>query len=230
MAIPASHFGRLAVGMAPGKGTAFGQKGFSQPGLYYWEVTPLTLDADGVCASQSPTAAGALTLDGALVTSGVAIFDVPRCVSITSAGNDTGDTFTIEGADYYGQTQHHTMIGGDSVAVVSTKAFSKVTAVRTSGASASTVTVGTADTFGAPYVMGRRGKTSIYWNGTLLTSNSGFVAAVTSTPTIGTGDVRGTIAVQSAADAAKPLEVWILIPDTSLEDSDAVFGKTPYYA
>ena len=44
-------------------------------------VTPDVLDADGIAASQTVTGAGtAFSLNGALVSGGVAIMDVPRCI------------------------------------------------------------------------------------------------------------------------------------------------------
>ena len=58
-------------------------------------VGPLdAADDNGIAQSQTTAGAADLTLNGALVSGGVATFDSPRQVIITSAGNDTGVTFT----------------------------------------------------------------------------------------------------------------------------------------
>ena len=59
-------------------------------------VGPLdAADDNGIAQSQTTAGAADLTLNGALVSGGVATFDSPRQVIITSGGNDTGVTFTI---------------------------------------------------------------------------------------------------------------------------------------
>ena len=64
-------------------------------------VGPLAAaDADGICASQTPLAAGALTINGALATGGVATIAVPARITITSAGNDSTNTFVVVGTDH----------------------------------------------------------------------------------------------------------------------------------
>ena len=75
--------------------------------------------------------------------------------------------------------------------------------------SASTVSVGTADVFGFPLRADAFAYVPIYWNNTLITASTGFVAAVTTDPaTVSTGDVRGTYAVQTASDDTKKLQVF----------------------
>ena len=99
--------------------------------------------ANNVCASQSASGAGALTLNGASVAGGVAyIFGQP--VTVTSAGNDSGITFTIVGLGADGYSSASETITGSNTSIVATKTiFHQVTSVTVSGATASTVTVGT---------------------------------------------------------------------------------------
>lgn len=101
--------------------------------------------ATGIATSQSGTANTKLTLNGSLVTSGVATLDsggAARRVIITSAGNDAGITFTIAGTDRYGRPQTEVLTGTAGVAQ-STKDFATVTSITPSGNTASTVTSGT---------------------------------------------------------------------------------------
>lgn len=107
-----------------------------------------TFDADSICASQSPGAAGNMTLNGAAVnsTSGAAVAYIPLSrVYITSAGNDSGLTFTVYGTIFSlsGPVSVVETVTGANTNVVSTsKQFQTVTRVAISGASAAAVTVG----------------------------------------------------------------------------------------
>ena len=118
---------------------------------FKFTVTPDVLDADGVAASQTVTGAGtAFVLNGALVSGGVAIFDVPRCVQ---AAWTNAAYITITGKDEYGNTIVEVSATGTSH--YGTKAFAKVTSVTTS-ATITSATVGTSDTIGLPFFLPSR--------------------------------------------------------------------------
>lgn len=107
-------------------------------------VGPLAAaDADGICLSQTPGAAGALTLNGALVSGGVAVLDAARRVLITAAGNESAKTFTITGRSYNGQTQSETVTGPNATTAQSVLDYKTVTSVVISAAAAGAITVGT---------------------------------------------------------------------------------------
>ena len=74
--------------------------------------------ANGVCLAQAVAGAGALTLNGSLVTGGVGVFDVARRVVTASTGADAGVILTIVGTDRYGnsQTEAVTMVSSPAVA------------------------------------------------------------------------------------------------------------------
>lgn len=96
-----------------------------------------TADTAGVAASQSPSGAGNLTLVSSTVT-----LTPPRFVTITSAGNDTGVTFTITGTRPGGGTQSEVVTGANVGAATSTLTFGTVTSIAISGASAAAVQAG----------------------------------------------------------------------------------------
>lgn len=98
---------------------------------------------NGICESQSASGAQALTLNGSLVTGGVATMDVARRVLVSSTGNDSGITFTVAGGDRYGQPISEVVSGTNAASAYTRQDFLTVTSVRTSGATASSVTVGT---------------------------------------------------------------------------------------
>src|SRR5690554_6062552 len=62
--------------------------------------SPEQADADGVCETQSLNAGIDADLDGALVSDGVAVFDVPR--NVVAAWTGTA-VLTVTGEDQYGQ-------------------------------------------------------------------------------------------------------------------------------
>jgi hypothetical protein len=97
---------------------------------------PSAVDNDGVAEEQSPGEAGDLTLDGADVTEGVATFDVPRKVTITSDTLNTGITLTVVGTDENGDAQTEADITGPGAGatVTTTGWFSTVIQVSVSGA------------------------------------------------------------------------------------------------
>lgn len=100
--------------------------------------------ADGICQSQKPLAAGALTLNGSLVVSGVAVLDVARRVLIGSDADDSTHTFTITGTDRYGNTQSERLAGPASPATVySVLDYKTVTSVTIDAAATGNITVGT---------------------------------------------------------------------------------------
>lgn len=103
-------------------------------------------DDDGICASQSAAGAGNLTINGLLASGGVATLTgagMARQVVITSADDDSGITFTITGTGPNGQSISETVAGPDTTTATTTNYFRTVTQVAVSGATASTVTVGT---------------------------------------------------------------------------------------
>ncbi len=107
-------------------------------------VGPLTaLSANGIALSQSLAGAGALTLNGAYATGGVATLPQPRRVGIASAGNDSGLIWTIVGTDRAGSPISETLAGTNIGTAQSVLDYLTVTSISSSGATASTVTAGT---------------------------------------------------------------------------------------
>lgn len=201
--------------------------------------------ATTVWASGTVIPVGALAIDGApgLVSFGtnseagnytfISMYDptksVARNIRITSGGNDSGITFTVNGYDLYGYPQSETITGANAGIAAGKKAFKFVTSVVQSAAVASTMSVGTGDVFGFPMLTSFWGDQSVVWNNGNIAANTGYLAAdVTSPATATTGDVRGTYAVQSASDGTKRLMMYV---NTSVNNialgSVGLFGVTP---
>lgn len=110
---------------------------------------PLTGDADGIATAQTLAQAGALTLDGDSVISqasspynGMALLDPPRRITITSAGDDSGITFTIRGRDRADRLIEEVIQGVREDAAVSAYVYKAVESVEASAASDDDVEVG----------------------------------------------------------------------------------------
>lgn len=102
-----------------------------------------TADADGIAQAQNPAGAGNLTLNGALVTAGVAQLGVARRVLITAAADESDRTFTITGTDWFGNAQVEAITGPNATTVYTNSDFLTVTSVATSGAGSGNIEVGT---------------------------------------------------------------------------------------
>lgn len=110
--------------------------------LHTLTISMVAAVANGIAQSQSP-AAGAITLNGSLVVSSVAIMDVARRVVLTSGGNDSGITFTVTGTDRYGRAQSETVVGANAGSVSTRNDFLTVSAITHTGSVASTIISGT---------------------------------------------------------------------------------------
>lgn len=107
-------------------------------------VGPLaTAAANNICLSQTPAAAGALTLNGALVVGGVAILDTPRRILLTTNANETAKTFTVVGTIDGFTSQTEVITGVTSSTATSVLDYKTVTSITVSAATAGAVTFGT---------------------------------------------------------------------------------------
>mgnify|MGYP001052329358 CR=1 FL=1 len=108
----------------------------------YITADTVVLDADGITTSASLSGAGTLTINGTLASTGTVTLSSGRQVTITSAGNDTGVTFTVTGTDVNGAAQTEAITGASGAAATSTKYFKTITEIANSAASAGAVTAG----------------------------------------------------------------------------------------
>lgn len=110
-------------------------------------VGPLAAaSANNIALSQTPVSGTALTLNGALVTGGVAVLDTPRRVLLTFGVEASARTMVVTGTGRTGQVQSETLAvasgGGATIATVLD--YKTVTSMVPAGAGYSAaVTVGT---------------------------------------------------------------------------------------
>ena len=95
---------------------------------------------------------GAVTLDGALVTNGVAYLGDPRRVLVTTAGAESGKTMTITGTDANGNVQSDTVDLPNASTVYTALDFLTVTGITISATAAGAIIVGTNGIGGSRWV------------------------------------------------------------------------------
>jgi len=192
--------------------------------IYVWDCVPQAKGNAVLSAAASYAVAGNATLiagagiRAVVTTAGTTVYqlDVPRAVSITIGAGTIADTaVTVSGFDYYGQAMTEVIQTGttQSTTVNGKKAFYRVSQVAVAGDCGATIAVGTTDILGIPVRVTDAGYVaSVGWNNTLARNAGTFVAAVTSTATTTTGDVRGTYVPSSAPDGIRRLVMGILLP------------------
>ena len=184
---------------------------------------------------------GKLAIDGlpALVYFGVnksiALPDptknISRALSITASSGAVGGNFLVTGWDLYGnpQTEKVTVASSPSGATTTNgkKAFKFISAVTAQVTDTFSYSVGTANVFGFPLLSQEFPLQSIGWAGSPVSVSTGFVAAVSSTASNTTGDVRGTYTVQSNANGVLVLSIYQTVTAANLATMTGYFGVTP---
>jgi hypothetical protein len=198
----------------------------SEPGVFMspinvYDIVPVALDADGICAQQTLAAAGNALLNGALASGGTVTLDVPRNVIVDAAGAATA-VLTVTGTDVYGIPMSEAITLNGATAVAGKKAFKTITRIAASIA-ATDFFVGTGDVFGLPIRADSRNYVQTAWGGAFVTTGT-FAAADATAATTTTGDVRGTFAPADAADASKRLTLYVFVADDDTQTG--LYGVT----
>lgn len=99
--------------------------------------------ATAICASQTPGAAGDLTLNGSTVVAGVAVLDSARRVLFTFAADESAHTFVVYGTNSTGNAIQETVAGTTAGTTYTNQDFKTVTRISISAAASGAITVGT---------------------------------------------------------------------------------------
>ena len=189
--------------------------------------SPGTADADGYCVAQAVAGAAALTLNGALVSGGVAVGDAltgRNVVAVSANAGDTTQTITVTGTDMFGVAVKEVITLNGTTTVAGKKAFKRITSIAASAALAGNITVGTGDVLGLPAHVPNAAmvlKESV--DGAAATAGT-IVAglAITTKPTSTNADVRGTYDPNAACDGSKAFNLLVALPDPTF------LGATQY--
>lgn len=180
--------------------------------------SPIATIATNLRAAAAVGAGGLLTL----LTNQL---DVPRNIIITSSGNDSGRTFTINSKDVYGVALREAVTGANAGVAAGLKAHYSDITVSVDAACAANVSIGVGNVLGSPIYLPITTQVLAEFvdnaNATAGTKVAGLAVATKSTAT--TADVRGTYVPNSAPDGSKGYQVAVI-----LEDSD--FLGNPQFA
>ena len=165
------------------------------------------LDADGISTTASISGAAALTINGTLTSGGsyTSGDNIGQLITITSAGDDSGITFTIVGTDAVGDDQTEVLTGADTDVATSSGYFNTVASITTSASTDAAVTAGVTGTGTGTVFAGRtriRGLQGLSGTsaGNLLFKNTSV-----------TGTTLLTVPTQAAAELIEPY-----IPDNAV--------------
>ena len=153
---------------------------------------------------------------------------VSRAVSVTGSASSTGGNILISGYDIYGAPMSEVIAAPAGASTVNgKKAFKYIASVTPQFTDAHNYSVGTTDIYGFPLRSDFFGDVAINYNSAAITANTGYTAAVTTSPaTTSTGDVRGTYALQSAADGSKRLMIRQFVLAANMATIPGLFGVT----
>jgi hypothetical protein len=158
---------------------------------------------------------------------------VARAVSVTPvSGTPTAAiNFTVAGYDIYGSPMTETIAlttsSTQNTAVNGKKAFKYIASVTPDTTDTVTYSIGTTDIIGFPLRSDFFGDVSINYANAAITANTGYTAAVTTSPaTATTGDVRGTYTLQTAADGTNRLMIRQFVLVANMGSNSGLFGVT----
>jgi hypothetical protein len=153
---------------------------------------------------------------------------VSRAVSITGSASSTGGNFLVSGYDIYGVPMSEVIAGPAGATTTNgKKAFKYIASVVPQFTDAHNYSVGTTDIYGFPLRADFFSDVAINYANASVTANTGFVAAVTTSPaTTTTGDVRGTYALQSAANGSNRLAIRQFVMPANMGTNAGLFGVT----
>lgn len=172
---------------------------------------PIVGDVDGLVTGYTG-AAGAIPLNGALVSGGVAVLDVPRAIVVDSGGADTS-VITITGTDVFGAVMKENITTNGTTAVNGKKAFKTVTGISGSLTAANGIFIGTTNILGLPvFLPGVASVLREIQDGAVATAGT-VVGGVSTLATATTGDVRGTYLPNATPDGAKVFDLIVALGD-----------------
>ena len=171
------------------------------------------LDADGISTAATLSGSGNLTINGALASGGSCTFDAGRIVTILSAGDDSGDTFTVTGTDVNGDAQTEDITGANAGTATGTKYFKTVTQIATDGASAGDVSAGVNASAGDVIFAGRSRLKGVF---TVNSATAGTINFTNTSP-------AGTALMKLGTVASATVSRDVTVPDEGVVFSDGVY-------
>jgi len=134
----------------------------------------LAADPNGISTDAAVGDDAALTINGALADTGSVTLSHARTVTITSAGDDSGISFTVVGTDVNGDAQTETVTGANAGAATSSNFFLTITSITAVGDPAGNVQAGISGVASAVIFAGRARLKGVFLTSTATAGNVDF--------------------------------------------------------
>ena len=179
-------------------------------------ITTTALDADGLSTAAAVGNNAALTLGGALTSGGAYTADTgtARQITLLSASDDSGITFTVVGTDVNGDALSETVTGANAGTATSSGYFNTVDSITTSASSAGNVSAGVLGAILA--TSGEMGTGTVFAGRTRIRGLSGLSAATAGSILFKNTSVTGTtlLAIPTSTSATDLIEPYV--PDNGI--------------
>ncbi len=160
-------------------------------------IEAATADTDGISTATSVGNNANLVLGGALASGGAVTFDEPRNITILSAGNDSGISFTVTGTDEQGDAATESITGANAGTATGSAFFATISQIAAVGNPAGNVSAGSGTSIASPMFRGRMRLNGMY------AVNTGTAGTITFREGSGTGTVRMQFNTVAAADTTE---------------------------
>jgi len=160
-------------------------------------IEAATADPDGISTAASVGNNAALVIGGALASGGSVTFDQPRNITILSAGDDSGISFTAVGTDETGAAATESITGADSGTATGSQIFATIASITAVGNPAGNVSAGSGTSILAPMFQGRMRLKGLY------AVNTGTAGTITFRQTNSSGEIRMQFNTVAAANSTE---------------------------
>jgi hypothetical protein len=160
-------------------------------------IEAATADPDGISTAASVGNNAALVIGGALASGGSVTFDQPRNITILSAGDDSGISFTAVGTDETGAAATESITGADSDTATGSQIFATIASITAVGNPAGNVSAGSGTSILAPMFQGRMRLKGLY------AVNTGTAGTITFRQTNSSGEIRMQFNTVAAANSTE---------------------------
>jgi hypothetical protein len=135
----------------------------------------VALDADGISVAASVGNNAALTIGGALASGGAVALSHGRIVTILSAGDDSGISFTVTGTDVNGDAQTESITGANAGTATGAVYFKTISGISAVGNPAGNVSAGVNASAADVIYEGRSRLKGIYLTSTATAGTTDFL-------------------------------------------------------
>ena len=169
-------------------------------------VEAATADTDGISTAAAVGNNASLVIGGALASGGSVTFDEPRNITILSAGDDSGISFTVTGTDETASSVTESITGANAGTATGSTYFATITQIAAVGDPAGNVSAGSGTSIAAPMFRGRMRLRGLYVVNT----------ATAGTITFREGSSTGSIRMQFNTVASANTTQYPDVPDDGI--------------